>query len=283
MNATPFTVPDNPAQAATPAPTAGGAKPKLLDQMRRELRVRHYAYRTELTYLDWVKDYIFYHGKTHPAQMGVAEINRYLSHLASDRNVTASTQNQALCGILFLYRYVLKIDIGDLGDIIRATKAPRLPVVMTIEETRKVLDRLPGVYRLIGDLMYGTGMRVMEVVRLRVKDVDFDRHLITRGDSSAVAGEVRGCQAGNLIPRGRFGAPDRQTRRRRSRPPVPWLRTIRVLDAFDAFPKPWLYPLRSQECERGGDRHATPPGCAAVGIDTTLLRLEFIQADGEVA
>lgn len=151
---------------------------KLLDQLRSEIRVRHYSIRTERTYMDWAKDYIFFHDKRHPAEMGAAEINAWLSHLASDRNVTASTQNQALCAVLFLYRHVLNREIGSLGDVVRARKAPRLPVVLTVSETTAILSNLTGIHKLVGELIYGTGMRILEALRLRIKDIDFGRNII---------------------------------------------------------------------------------------------------------
>lgn len=118
----------------------------------------------------------------HPKDMGAHEINRFLTHLACEGNVAASTQNQALCAIVFLYKHVLKKEVGELGDVIRAKKPERLPVVLTVDEVRQVLHHMYGVQHLIGELLYGTGMRLMEAVRLRVKDVDFDRRLITIRD-----------------------------------------------------------------------------------------------------
>jgi len=152
---------------------------KLLDQVREELRVRHYAIRTERTYIDWVKDYIFFHGTRHPKDMGGAEIKQFLTHLAVDRNVTAVTQNQALCALLFLYRHVLKRDVGTLGEVVRAKRPTRLPVVLTVEEVDALLAGTDGVCGLVAQLMYGTGMRILEALRLRVKDIDFARGLIT--------------------------------------------------------------------------------------------------------
>jgi len=151
----------------------------LLDQLRDEIRVRHYSRRTEETYLEWVKDFATFHGKADPDTLGGRQINAWLSNLATVRNVTASTQNQALCAVLFFYRHVLHRDLGDLGNVVRAKKAPRLPVVFTVEEVNAILFHLSGTHRLIIELMYGTGMRILEVLRLRVKDIDFARGLIT--------------------------------------------------------------------------------------------------------
>jgi integron integrase len=132
--------------------------------------------------VDWVHRYILFHGRRHPKAMGAAEINRFLSHLASDCNVAAGTQNQALCALVFLYRHVLNIEVGDLGKVVRAKKPKRLPVVLDVRETAEILGRLEGTHRLMGELMYGTGMRIIELVRLRVKDVDFRRSIITIRD-----------------------------------------------------------------------------------------------------
>jgi len=152
---------------------------KLLDRVRSELRVRHYSYRTEQTYVHWVKDFVLYNGTKHPDQMGTPEVNQYLTHLACTRNVSATTQNQALCALVFLYRKIIGRELGELGEVVRADKPKRIPVVMTSSEVQDVLSRLSGVNRVIGILMYGTGMRKMEVYTLRIKDIDFDRHSIT--------------------------------------------------------------------------------------------------------
>jgi integron integrase len=157
--------------------------PKLLDQVRRELRVLHYAYRTERTYLHWIKRYLHFHKMRHPREMGAPEIKQYISYLATDRNIAAATQNQALCALIFLYKRVLEIDVGELGDVTWVKRPPRMPDVLTVEEVVDVLSRLEGVQRLLGHLMYGTGMRVIEVLRLRVKDIDMVRGQILVRDS----------------------------------------------------------------------------------------------------
>lgn len=152
--------------------------PRLLDQMRERIRVKHYSIRTEETYLHWVKRYIYFHHKRHPAEMGAPEVEAFLSHLATTANVSASTQNLALSSILFLYKEVLAVDLPWLEGVTRAKKPQRLPVVMTRDEVRQVLAHMQGTHHLMASLMYGTGMRLMECVRLRVKDVDFARHEI---------------------------------------------------------------------------------------------------------
>jgi len=142
------------------------------------LQSRHYSRRTEKSYCHWIKRYVIFNHMRHPKEMGETEINTFLSHLALKRKVSASTQNQALSAILFLYRHVLKRDVGDLGDVIRARKAKHLPVVMTREEVRSVLDRMKGETRLIACLMYGAGLRISECLRLRVHDIDFKTNQI---------------------------------------------------------------------------------------------------------
>lgn len=148
-------------------------EPRLLDQVRDLLRRKHYSYRTEQVYLYWIRHYIFFHHKRHPREMAEPEIAAFLSYLAADRRVSASTQNQALNAILFLYKQVLEKNIGLIQGVVRAKRPERLPVVMTPEETRMVLGRLSGREWLMACLMYGAGLRVMECLRLRIKDVDF--------------------------------------------------------------------------------------------------------------
>jgi len=148
-------------------------KPRLLEQLRQALRSRHYSRRTEQTYCQWVKRFVYFHKVRHPAEMGEPEINAFLTHLAVKERVSASTQNQALSAILFLYRHVLNRKIGDLGEVIRARKPRHLPVVMTREEVKLVLGHLKGDRWLMANLMYGAGLRLRECLRLRVQDVDF--------------------------------------------------------------------------------------------------------------
>ena len=155
--------------------------PRLLDQVRDEIRFRHYSIRTEQAYLGWVKRYILFHEKRHPRDMGADEVTRFLTHLAVQGNVAASTQNQALNAILFLYREVLKIELPWLDGIHRAKKPARLPVVLSRDEVRKLLAQLDGTQWLIAALLYGAGLRLLEALRLRVKDIDFHyKQLIIR-------------------------------------------------------------------------------------------------------
>ena len=149
--------------------------PKLLDQVRDRIRVKHYSIRTETQYVQWVKRFILFHSKRHPQEMGAAEVEAFLTHLAVDGHVSASTQNQALSALLFLYKEVLGIDLPWLDNVVRAKQPQRLPVVLTRSEVREALARMKGMYGLMANMLYGTGMRLMECVRLRVKDVDFER------------------------------------------------------------------------------------------------------------
>ncbi|MCK9388055.1 MAG: integron integrase [Sulfuritalea sp.] len=152
--------------------------PKLLDQVREKLRVKHYAIRTEQTYVDWIRRFILFHDKRHPKDMGASDIETFLTHLAVAGKVAASTQNQAKSALLFLYREVLEIELPWLDKVTQAKAPKRLPVVLTVEETQAVLSRIKGTHALIAGLLYGGGMRLMEAVRLRVKDVDFARREI---------------------------------------------------------------------------------------------------------
>lgn len=152
--------------------------PRLMEQMRNALRARHYSRRTEKAYCLWVVRFVRFHGLKHPAEMGGPEINRYLTYLAVKAKVSASTQNQALAALLFLYRHVICREIEDLGTVIRARKPKRLPVVLTRDEVVDILAELSGSRRLMAALMYGSGLRLMECLRLRVQDVDFGRNEI---------------------------------------------------------------------------------------------------------
>ena len=154
------------------APTPAQQQPKLLDRVRQAIRLRHYSRRTEKAYVGWIKRYIFFHSVRHPAQMGAAEITQFLSSLAVDAKVSASTQNQALSALLFLYREVLGQALPWLDDIVHAKASRRLPVVLTRDEVRRVLDHLTGTLRLMATLLYGAGLRLLDCARLRVKDVD---------------------------------------------------------------------------------------------------------------
>ena len=153
-------------------------QPKLLDRLRDHLRTRHYSIRTEATYIDWARRFILFHGKRHPKDMGSVEVEAFLTHLAVDRHVSASTQNQAKSAILYLYKQVLGVDLPWLDEVVQAKTPKRLPVVLTASEVRELLLHMQGTTGLIAQLLYGTGMRLLEALRLRVKDVEFARREI---------------------------------------------------------------------------------------------------------
>jgi integron integrase len=157
-------------------------KPKLLDQVRDIIRRRHYSFRTEQAYVDWIRRFILYHHKRHPRDMAEEEVTEFLTHLARDRNVAASTQNQALSALLFLYKDVLKQEIGWLKNVERARRPAKMPVVLSHTELKRVFAHMHGVPKLMAGLLYGSGLRLMECVRLRVKDVDFELAQITVRD-----------------------------------------------------------------------------------------------------
>lgn len=156
-------------------------KPKLLDQVKGKVRLRNYSYRTEQSYVAWVRRFILFHHKKHPSEMGKPEVEAFLKHLAVNKNVAASTQNQALSALLFLYKEVLEQPLGYV-DVMWAKKPKRLPIVLTRPEVKAVLAQMTGVPLLISQLLYGAGLRVMEGLRMRVQDLDFGQHLIVIRD-----------------------------------------------------------------------------------------------------
>ena len=168
---------DRVAPAASDVP-GGAPAPKLLDRLRDHLRTRHYSIRTETAYVDWARRFILFHGKRHPQEMGAAEVEAFLTYLAVQRQVSASTQNQAKAAILYLYKQVLGVDLPWLDDVVQAKTPRRLPVVLTAAEVRTLLLHTQGTTGLIAQLLYGTGMRLLEALRLRVKDVEFARREI---------------------------------------------------------------------------------------------------------
>lgn len=171
-------------------PESSSTPPRLLDQMRDRIRARHYSIRTERAYLDWAKRYVLFHDKRHPREMGAQDIEAFLSHLAMQGQMAASTQNQALAALRFLYKDVLNIDLPWLDGLTRAQRKEQRPVVLTRSEVQQILGRMTGVYGLIARLLYGTGMRLMEGMRLRVKDVDFERREIIVRDGKGAKDRV---------------------------------------------------------------------------------------------
>jgi integron integrase len=163
--------------------------PKLLDRVRQAIRLKHYSYRTEQTYVNWIVRYILFHNKRHPKEMGVTEVEAFLSHLAVVDNVAASTQNQALSALLFLYKFVLEQELPSV-DALRAKKSHYLPTVLTKEEVQAIIQRLSGEHKLLVQLLYGTGLRLSEGLSLRIKDLDFSQQQIvvrdTKGHESRV-------------------------------------------------------------------------------------------------
>ncbi len=169
-------------------PSAG--PPRLLDQVRDAIRRRHYSYRTEQSYVQWIKRFIWFSGKRHPRELGAAEVTAFLSHLASERDVAASTQNQALSALLFLYGQVLGVELPWMKGIVRAKRPVRVPVVLTRDEVRALLARLEGTKWLMAALLYGSGLRLRECLKLRVKDVDFGYRQITVRDGKGAKDRV---------------------------------------------------------------------------------------------
>jgi integron integrase len=212
-------------------------KPRLLDQVREVCRVRHYSPRTEKAYIHWIKRYIFFHDKRHPQEMGAVEINAFLSWLATSQKVAASTQNQALNALVFLYHQVMKIDPGEFGDVVRARRSRRLPVVLGRDEVQAVLSNLHGEWWLIGGLLYGSGLRLMESIKLRVQDLDFER--------------------GEVIVRHGKGDRDRRTMLPHSlvAPLQKHLRKVRLLHAEDleaGYGEVWLPGALSRKSPHAG-------------------------------
>ena len=150
------------------------SKIKLLDQVRDAIRVKHFSIRTEQAYVHWIRQFILFNGKRHPLELAESEVSNFLSYLAVAKKVSSSTQNQALCAVLFLYRHVLRKELGWLDDVERAKRPARLPVVFSRNEVKKILSQLEGTKWLIVSTLYGCGLRLMECLRLRVKDLDFD-------------------------------------------------------------------------------------------------------------
>ena len=166
-----------------PAAPVPPNQPRLLDRVRQPIRARHYSLRTEEAYVGWIRRYIFFHNKRHPMEIGEPEINAFVTHLAVEGPVSASTQTQALSALLFLYRHVLAKQLPKLDTVIRAKRPGRLPSVLTRSEVRRILGRMNGTPRLVATLLYGTGMRLLECLRLRVKDVEFGNNRIVVRDT----------------------------------------------------------------------------------------------------
>ena len=175
----------NSVSAKSPSSSIGNCsvsdKPRLFDMVRNVIRCKHYSIRTEQSYIDWIRRYILFHNKRHPRELDEVHISAFLTDLAVNKKVASSTQNQALCALVFLYRDVIEKDLGKFQDLVRAKRPEKLPVVFTRDETKQILLQLSGVNWLMGQILYGAGLRVMECVRLRVKDIDFGyRQIVVR-------------------------------------------------------------------------------------------------------
>jgi len=177
-------------QNSLQSPDKNMEPPKLLDQVRGKIRLKHYSIRTEQAYLDWIKRFILHFDKRHPSEMGAVEVEVFLTHLAVERNVAASTQNQAKSALLFLYKEVLGVELPWLDNVEQAKAPKRLPTVLTKNEVQAVLSRLTGTHWLVASLLYGTGMRILEALRLRVKDIDFERKEILIRDGKGFKDRV---------------------------------------------------------------------------------------------
>ena len=173
-----------------PTTAAIASSPKLLDRVRWHLRVKHYSIRTEEAYVDWIRRFILFHHKRHPNEMGEREITEFLTHLAVEKHVAASTQNQAFAALLFLYQQVLGRKLDFIDNVERVKRPAKLPVVFTPAEARAVLAHLKGDYRLMAELLYGSGLRLMECLRLRIKDIDFGYNHITVRDAKGLRDRV---------------------------------------------------------------------------------------------
>jgi len=213
--------------------------PRLLDRIRDRIRLKHYSLRTEKAYLDWIKRFIHFHGKRHPEEMAALEVEVFLTHLAVNLHVAASTQNQAKSALLFMYKHVLGVELPWLDGVEQAKTPARLPVVLTREEVVRVLNRLDGTHGLIGRLLYGTGMRIMEALRLRVKDIEVSRHEIIIRDGKGAKDRMA------ILPRAIEAALGAHVER---------VRGLHLRDLADGYGAVWLpfaldrkYPNASRE------------------------------------
>src|SRR5215207_8131349 len=230
---------------------------RLLEQVREAVRTRHYSLRTEEAYIRWAREYILFCGKRHPSELGAREVSAFISHLAVRRKVAASTQTQALSALLFLYREVLALPIGWVDDIERAKKPQRLPVVFTREEARAVLSHLRGEAWLMASLLYGSGLRLMECVRLRVKDLDLARRELTVRDGKGGKDRV------TVLPASLVEPLRRQLETARA------LHELDLREGFGHVHLPYAlarkYPSADREC---CSRHATAHGTRVPGASS---------------
>lgn len=256
------------------------AEPKLLDRMRAALRTRHYSARTEKAYLLWVRRFITFYRMRHPDEMGEDEVNAFLTHLAVDLGVSASTQTQALSALLFLYRHVVGRDLGSMGTLVRARKSERLPVVMTRAEVRAVLAEMTGECRLAAAVMYGCGVRLSECLRLRVQDIDFGANEILVRNGKGAKDRV------TMLPDSLKGPLGQQLRRARAvhetdieagwgRVALPGALDRKYLNAASDWRWQWVFPQeRRWKNMRTGEqgRHHIHPTVLQRAVKQAVLR-----------
>ncbi len=242
------------------APASAPKRPKLLDQLRRALRVRHYSFRTEQSYVNWVRRFVRYSGMRHPAELGGEEIGAYLSHLATEGGVAGATQTQAMCALLFLYREVLQRPATEFVGLVRARRPDRLPVVLSRDEVRRVLLELDGERRLVALLLYGAGLRLVEALQLRTKDLDFARRqiVVRRGKGAKDRVTVLPKAAEQLLRRhlARIRAlHERDLERGEGRVPLPGAMERKSPEAVTDWSWQWVFPAaRKYDHSAGGDR-----------------------------
>lgn len=246
--------------------------PRLLDQLRDALRTRHYSLRTEQSYVAWARRFILFHGKRHPKDMGADEVVTFLSWLATERLVAAPTQNQALSALLFLYRVVLRQELEGLDQTVRASAPPHLPVVLSTDEVRAVLRELAlasPVYGLMGTLLYGSGLRLMECLRLRVRDLDFHRRQITlrsgKGGGDRPAILPRAADAGLRAQLDRVRSLHRRDLAEgRGRVRLPHALSLKYPEAASEWEWQWVFPSsrisRDLRSDREHRHHLHPTG-----------------------
>ena len=248
-----------PAVNSDTAASPSASPPRLLDQLRHAIRVRHYSLRTEATYVDWVRRFILFHGKRHPSTLGAAEVSAFLTDLAVERRVAASTQNQAKSAILFLYRVVLLVELPWLDEIVVAKGARRLPVVLTSHEVRELLAQTSGVTGLVVALLYGTGMRLLEGLRLRVKDVDVERREILVRDGKGGKDRVTVLPENLILPLQRqigaaWAVHDRDLSEGFGRVLLPHALAVKYPNADRARGWQWVFPSSNRSIDpRGGE------------------------------
>ena len=246
-------MPQYPRRSVDPPPSspaiAQPGEPLFLVQVANACRLRHLAYSTEQSYVSWVKRFILFHNQRHPKDMGPTEVRAFLTHLAVNRRVSASTQNQALNAIVFMYREVVRRDPGEFGEFDRAKRPKRLPVVLTKEEVKRVLVHIEGTHGLMARLLYGTGMRLMECVRLRIKDVDFTRGTITvrsgKGDkdrTTILPESIRERLESHIERLRGLYAQDREANLRGVELPSAY--EVKSPNAGTSWPWQWVFPAR---------------------------------------